>query len=198
VSFPRTQRRATTSGVEPRFRNLSITLFLENVAVSSTADNSVLLTDKEVAEQDFLSLMTVVIETVANISVKEKRTENKTRRRTQMPSLASTLRKKLYFPITRATLERTGPTVAQADCDKNVVDNESETNTDNTKEQSSRNQNQQPDQSGPISEPLPVIIKNLGQTKNETSNRSEKTQKKEVFDKSISMESETGARPLKD
>ena len=54
-------------------------------------------------EQDFLSLMTVVIEMVASISVKENMGGKKTRRRMQMPSLASTLRKKLYFPI------KTGP-----------------------------------------------------------------------------------------
>ena len=60
------------------------------------------LTDNKMEEQDFLSLMTVVIETVANISVKEKISK---KIRMQMPSLASTLRKKLYFPI----LTKTGP-----------------------------------------------------------------------------------------
>ena len=49
----------------------------------------------EVAEQDFLSLMTVVTERVGNISQPQR---GKSTRRTQLPSVASTLRKKIYFP----------------------------------------------------------------------------------------------------
>ena len=121
--------------------------------------------------------MTVVIETVANISVPENMGGKKTRQRMQMPSLASTLRKKLYFPILTAK-----PPVEQPDGDENMSDSE---NSPNKTEQTSL-----------VTGLLQKSPEDDVQEEIPTPNNNKQTEKQEPMANPAPVKSADGARPL--